>query len=192
MKKFVLIFLLSFTSNLFAEPSSTTQELLYKEKVSHMTLGLILCEIEASLKEDIYLCTYNYDEDKLKIGYETSLKLPDYLLTDEERCEHVLATKLNRFHIPWMRTSSTGAARRLGHHNKFLKGFYEQGIITGKVEGNRQDMITKWLVDNLILEVFIGDINSEEMLGTICQFKLFKNKYLSIRKATYPDFLDSL
>ena len=55
-----------------------------------------------------------------------------------------------------------------------------------------QDMITKWLVDNLILEVFIGDINSEEMLGTICQFKLFKNKYLSIRKATYPDFLDSL
>ena len=179
-----------FVGGVYAEPSSTTQDLFYKEKVSHMTLGLILCEIEASLKEDIYLCTYNYDEDKLKIGHEAN-KLPDYLSTDEERCEHVLATKLNRFHIPWIRTNSTGADMRL-RFNKFLKGFYEHGLITIKEEGNRQDMITKWLVDNLILEVFIGDINSEEMLGTICQFKLFKNKYLSIRKATYPDFLDSL
>ena len=50
--------------------------------------------------------------------------------------------------------------------------------------------VLSWFNKNLIIYIFIGEIDLDsQKFGTICEFKLFKNKYLSTRKATYWSFL---
>ena len=200
MKKIlILITLILCFGNVNAEISATTKQLMFSDSVSHMTLGILLCEMTGDMKEkDKYGCSYTSSNDRLTIYYKSSIVRDQFgsVITDNVRaCEWQLGKKFGFLQSAHSRKAliNSSIATYLLKSNEFLKGFYEHGIIRNTNGKSRTLEMNQWMANHLDIKIFIGiaDLDSE-VAGISCTMQLYKDRYTSIRKTTYSNFLQNL
>ena len=192
MKKGLIFALLLIGVNASSQLSNETQQLFYDNKISTMTLGLMLCD---KAVENVS-CAFNYSQEQIIIYAEYPAGWGSNLsLSEIELCGEVMKSdRLQRFQFIW---GEDGAIYPRIHfeNNRFLEAFFENGIIR-KFDGKDSTVaISDWFVKNLRVMAYIGDTSwgeSDKKSGLVCTFKMFQDKNVSVRKDNFVGFLGGM
>jgi len=194
--KILLLSVFLMTGLVEARPEKAI-ELFGANNVSHMTLGLLMCD---KVSPDID-CGFNYDREVLNIfgKFPESIKKSVFnssnILeepTDEDICKHIMTfTPLNAFTMQW-------TAKEVNYwapyqYNKFTEAFFEKGFATIREGRNLDKEKGEWLSKNIRLSAFVGSgsiMNNAE--GLMCTYYLGRDSYMSNTKGSYNRFLGEL
>jgi hypothetical protein len=194
--KILLLSALFITGLIEARPEKAI-ELFGTNNVSHMTLGLLMCE-KASPNID---CNFNYDREVLNIygkfpeSIKESVFNASQILeepTNEDICKHIMTSSpLNEFVLQWMSKDYKGYSPYT--YNKFTEAFFEKGFRTLRDGRDLDKEKGDWLTKNIRLSAFVGnDSILADATGLMCTYYLARDSYISTSRVKYSSFLGEL